>query len=82
MKPSYKDPKHRFFYANKQMEKKIWIDLTKAGLRETTSDLERCTKQRAQTAVKNAKFLSNLQKANLYTARTATEKRKVSKFLV
>ena len=34
-------------------------------------DQEKCTKQSAQTAEKSAKFLSNLQKAGLYTARNA-----------
>ena len=34
---------------------------------------EKCTKQSVQTAARNAKFLSNQQKAGLFTAGTATE---------
>jgi len=45
---------------------------------EKILDLEKCTKQFALSAERNAKFLSNLQKANLFFARIALEKGKDS----
>jgi hypothetical protein len=45
-----------------------------------TSAQEKCTRQLAQTASRNAKFLSSQPKADLFIARTATQNtRKKSK---
>jgi hypothetical protein len=41
-----------------------------------TEDPEKCTKQFALSAVKNAKFLSSLQETDLSTAENALQRRK------
>jgi hypothetical protein len=46
--------------------------LAEAADFEEISALEKCTKQFALNARKNAKFLSSLQKVNLFSAKTAT----------
>ena len=48
----------------------IAVDLAVAGA--VSADQEKCTKQSAQNAEKNAKSLSNQQKENLFTAGNAS----------
>jgi hypothetical protein len=53
--------------------KSKWEILTEAL---ETLGTEKCTKQPAQNAVKNAKFHSSQQKADLFTAENVIRKRK------
>ena len=55
-------------------EKQKWATLEEG--QEEILDQERCIKLFALNAVRNAKFHSNLLKANLFTAENATEKRR------